>query len=58
MLRIDDVQLTNVAGLRFNVWTSLVLFVLAAVVLRLVRAPPTGPRDRALPPQGARDRAV
>ena len=31
MLRIDDVQLTNVAGLRFNVWTSLVLFVLAAV---------------------------
>jgi len=30
MLRIDDVQLTNVAGLRFNVWTSLVLFVLAA----------------------------
>ena len=29
-LRIDDVQLNNVLGLRFNVWTSIVLFVLAA----------------------------
>ena len=31
MLRIDAVELDNVAGLRFNVWTSIVLFVLAAV---------------------------
>ena len=31
MLRIDTVELDDVAGLRFNVWTSIVLFVLAAV---------------------------
>lgn len=30
MLRIDDVELKDVGGLRFNVWTSIVLFVLAA----------------------------
>jgi prolipoprotein diacylglyceryl transferase len=30
MLRIDDVQLDDVLGLRLNVWTSIVLFVLAA----------------------------
>ncbi len=30
-LRIDDVQLENVLGLRFNVWTSIVLFVAAAI---------------------------
>jgi prolipoprotein diacylglyceryl transferase len=29
MLRIDTVELDNVLGLRFNVWTSIVLFVLA-----------------------------
>jgi prolipoprotein diacylglyceryl transferase len=29
-LRIDTVQLNNVLGLRLNVWTSIVLFVLAA----------------------------
>jgi prolipoprotein diacylglyceryl transferase len=29
-MRIDPVQLDNVLGLRFNVWTSIVLFVLAA----------------------------
>lgn len=29
-LRIDDVQLQNVLGLRLNVWTSIILFVLAA----------------------------
>ncbi len=29
-LRIDEVQLLDVGGLRFNVWTSIVLFVLAA----------------------------
>jgi hypothetical protein len=31
MLRIDTVELNDVYGLRFNVWTSLVLFVLAAI---------------------------
>ncbi|KAA1429469.1 prolipoprotein diacylglyceryl transferase [Nocardioides antri] len=30
-LRIDDVQYDDVLGLRFNVWTSIVLFVAAAV---------------------------
>ena len=30
-LRIDDVQMDNVMGLRLNVWTSIVLFVLAAI---------------------------
>jgi hypothetical protein len=29
MLRIDTVELNDVGGLRFNVWTSIVLFVLA-----------------------------
>jgi prolipoprotein diacylglyceryl transferase len=29
-LRIDDVQMDDVMGLRLNVWTSIVLFVLAA----------------------------
>ena len=28
--RIDDVELADVAGLRFNVWTSIVLFLAAA----------------------------
>ena len=30
-LRVDNVQLENVLGLRFNVWTSIVLFVVAFV---------------------------
>ncbi|GAA5130627.1 prolipoprotein diacylglyceryl transferase [Alloalcanivorax gelatiniphagus] len=30
-LRIDDVQMDDVLGLRLNVWTSIVLFVLAAL---------------------------
>jgi len=30
-LRIDDVQLNDVLGMRFNVWTSIVAFVCAAV---------------------------
>ena len=40
-LRIDDVQLENVLGLRFNVWTSIVLFTVALVyfVLSLRRHP-------------------
>ncbi|QIG42626.1 prolipoprotein diacylglyceryl transferase [Nocardioides anomalus] len=31
MLRIDTVELSDVGGLRFNVWTSIVLFVVAAI---------------------------
>jgi phosphatidylglycerol---prolipoprotein diacylglyceryl transferase len=31
MLRIDDVELKDVGGLRFNVWTSIVLFIAAAI---------------------------
>jgi prolipoprotein diacylglyceryl transferase len=31
MLRIDDVELKDVGGLRFNVWTSIVLFLAALV---------------------------
>jgi prolipoprotein diacylglyceryl transferase len=31
MLRIDTVELSDVHGLRFNVWTSIVLFIVAAV---------------------------
>jgi prolipoprotein diacylglyceryl transferase len=31
MLRIDNVELKDVGGLRFNVWTSLVLFVAALI---------------------------
>lgn len=40
-LRIDSVQLDDVLGLRWNVWTSIILFVLAAAyfVLSLRRAP-------------------
>jgi prolipoprotein diacylglyceryl transferase len=30
MLRVDNVELSDVGGLRFNVWTSIVLFALAA----------------------------
>ncbi len=32
-LRIDDVQMSDVGGLRLNVWTSIVLFLLAAAYL-------------------------
>jgi phosphatidylglycerol---prolipoprotein diacylglyceryl transferase len=31
MLRIDSVELNDVHGLRFNVWTSIVLFIVAAI---------------------------
>ena len=57
MLRIDDVQLTDVLGLRLNVWTSIVLFVLAAAYFVGLRAAPPGPRGvgRAHRPTGASD---
>ena len=37
MLRIDTVELDDVAGLRFNVWTSIVLFVVAAAYFLVSR---------------------
>ena len=73
MLRIDDVELDDVGGLRFNVWTSIVLFVAAAVYFvvssRLrpgreeqVYRPGTGRRGRAhagdRPAGGLRHRRV
>lgn len=41
MLRVDNVELEHVLGLRFNVWTSLVLFVVALIgfVVSARRAP-------------------
>jgi prolipoprotein diacylglyceryl transferase len=36
MLRIDDVEYQHVLGLRLNVWTSIVLFVLAAIYFFVV----------------------
>lgn len=36
MLRIDPVELADVGGLRFNVWTSIVLFVAAATYFVVV----------------------
>jgi prolipoprotein diacylglyceryl transferase len=36
MLRVDDVQLQDVLGVRLNVWTSIVLFVLAATYFVVV----------------------
>jgi prolipoprotein diacylglyceryl transferase len=36
MLRIDDVQLQNVLGLRLNVWTSIILFAAAATYFVVV----------------------
>ena len=43
-LRIDNVQMDDVLGLRLNVWTSIVLFVLAAAFFALVGAPAPGAR--------------
>ncbi|HEX6150090.1 prolipoprotein diacylglyceryl transferase [Nocardioides sp.] len=60
MLRIDDVQMADVLGLRLNVWTSIVLFVLAATYFvvsarrhpgreSIVREDDQGARDEAEP---------
>ena len=56
MLRIDTVELNDVFGLRFNVWTSIVLFVARAGLLRGQRATPPRPRGERLrrPGPGAR----
>jgi prolipoprotein diacylglyceryl transferase len=47
MLRIDTVELDDVGGLRFNVWTSIVLFVVAAVYFLVSRARWPGREDTA-----------
>ena len=44
MLRIDTVELNDVGGLRFNVWTSIVLFVVARGLLRRSAVAPARPR--------------
>ena len=48
MLRIDNVQLNDVLGLRLNVWTSIVLFVAAGVYFVRVSAAPPRPRGQRL----------
>ena len=56
MLRIDDVQLTDVLGLRLNVWTSIVLFVLAAAYFAVSARRDPGRESVVLQGvQGARD---
>jgi prolipoprotein diacylglyceryl transferase len=56
-LRIDDVQLDDVFGLRWNVWLSIALFVLAAAwFVRSLRRHPGVPEDVRLP--GARAEAA
>lgn len=46
MLRIDDVQMADVLGLRLNVWTSLVLFVAATVYFVVVGRRHPGREER------------
>ena len=58
MLRIDDVEYQHVLGLRLNVWTSIVLFVLAAIYFVVVGRPRPGREtvvytDARLPPRRA-----
>ena len=56
MLRIDNVELQNVGGLRFNVWTSIVLFVAAADLLRGQLAAAPRPRGVGVRPRRRRGR--
>ena len=48
-IRVDDVQLDDVYGLRFNVWVSIVLFVAAAAYFVWSAAQAPGPRGGDLP---------
>jgi prolipoprotein diacylglyceryl transferase len=45
MLRIDTVELDDVGGLRFNVWTSIVLFVVAAAYFLVSRVSRPGQEE-------------
>ena len=57
-LRIDPVELADVGGLRFNVWTSIVLFVRGGGVLRGRHpAPPPSGQPRALAVRRTADRS-
>ena len=56
MLRIDDVELKDVFGVRFNVWTSIVLFVAAAAYFVISsRRHPGREEDVYLPGRGPGD---
>jgi prolipoprotein diacylglyceryl transferase len=59
MLRIDPVELADVGGLRFNVWTSIVLFLAALAYLVVVRRryPGAGGRETS-PYREGRDPAL
>ncbi len=47
-LRIDPVELDDIAGLRLNVWVSIVCFVARRRLLRVAGTPTSGPRGRRL----------
>ena len=55
-LRVDDVQLVDVGGLRFNVWTSIVLFVLAAAYFAWATVQAPGTRGDGLHPRAGPSR--
>ena len=58
MLRIDNVELKDVLGVRFNVWTSIVLFVAAAAYFVISsRRHPGREEDVYLPGRGPEDEA-
>ena len=59
MLRIDNVELKNVFGLRFNVWTSIVLFLAAAIYFVVSsRLRPGREEDVYLPGRGPGDAGI
>jgi Prolipoprotein diacylglyceryl transferase len=57
-LRIDPVELQDVGGLRFNVWTSIVLFVLATAYFVVTTRRHPRPDSRELTPYASRDQAA
>jgi len=57
-LRIDPVELQDVGGLRFNVWTSIVLFVLATVYFVITTRRHPRPDSREPTPYVAKEAAA
>ncbi len=57
-LRIDDVQLSDVLGLRFNEWTSIVLFLLAGAYFVWAGRKHPGREESVYVAAGARGRAT
>ena len=57
-LRIDPVELQNVGGLRFNVWTSIVLFVLATAYFVVMTRRHPRPDSREPTPYVAQEAAA